>query len=286
MNSATITTVIMPFALGIIMLGLGLSLTVDDFKRVALYPKAVFIGLCCQMLLLPAVCFLIAKLFALSPVMAVGLMLLAASPGGAMANLYSHLAKGDVALNVTLTAVNSLLTIFSIPIIVNLSLAYFMGSDQYIPLQFKKVLEVFMIVLIPVGIGMILHNRFPALSKKMEKPVKIASAFILALVIIAATLKEKQNMGAYFAQVGFAALLFNIVSMSTGYFISRWFKLPEKQSISIAMEIGIHNGTLAIFIALNALQNSAMAIPAAVYSLMMFFTAAAFGFLVNYRRSQ
>ncbi|MBL7779184.1 MAG: bile acid:sodium symporter family protein [Chitinophagales bacterium] len=286
MNSATITTVIMPFALGIIMLGLGLSLTVDDFKRVALYPKAVFIGLCCQMLLLPAVCFLIAKLFALSPVMAVGLMLLAASPGGAMANLYSHLAKGDVALNVTLTAVNSLLTIFSIPIIVNLSLAYFMGSDQYIPLQFKKVLEVFMIVLIPVGIGMILHNRFPALSKKMEKPVKIASAFILALVIIAATLKEKQNMGAYFAQVGFAALLFNIVSMSTGYFISKWFKLPEKQSISIAMEIGIHNGTLAIFIALNALQNSAMAIPAAVYSLMMFFTAAAFGFLVNYRRSQ
>lgn len=286
MNSATITTVIMPFALGIIMLGLGLSLTVDDFKRVALYPKAVFIGLCCQMLLLPAVCFLIAKLFALSPVMAVGLMLLAASPGGAMANLYSHLAKGDVALNVTLTAVNSLLTIFSIPIIVNLSLAYFMGSDQYIPLQFKKVLEVFMIVLIPVGIGMILHNRFPALSKKMEKPVKIASAFILALVIIAATLKEKQNMGAYFAQVGFAALLFNIVSMSTGYFISKWFKLPEKQSISIAMEIGIHNGTLAIFIAMNALQNSAMAIPAAVYSLMMFFTAAAFGFLVNYRRSQ
>lgn len=286
MNSATITTVIMPFALGIIMLGLGLSLTINDFKRVALYPKAVFIGLCCQMLLLPAVCFLIAKLFALSPVMAVGLMLLAASPGGAMANLYSHLAKGDVALNVTLTAVNSLLTIFSIPIIVNLSLAYFMGSDQYIPLQFKKVLEVFMIVLIPVGIGMILHNRFPALSKKMEKPVKIASAFILALVIIAATLKEKQNMGVYFAQVGFAALLFNIVSMCTGYFTSKWFKLPEKQSISIAMEIGIHNGTLAIFIALNALQNSAMAIPAAVYSLMMFFTAAAFGFLVNYRRSQ
>lgn len=286
MNSATITTVIMPFALGIIMLGLGLSLTINDFKRVALYPKAVFIGLCCQMLLLPAVCFLIAKLFALSPVMAVGLMLLAASPGGAMANLYSHLAKGDVALNVTLTAVNSLLTIFSIPIIVNLSLAYFMGSDQYIPLQFKKVLDVFMIVLIPVGIGMILHNRFPALSKKMEKPVKIASAFILALVIIAATLKEKQNMGVYFAQVGFAALLFNIVSMCTGYFISKWFKLPEKQSISIAMEIGIHNGTLAIFIALNALQNSAMAIPAAVYSLMMFFTAAAFGFLVNYRRSQ
>lgn len=286
MSSATITTVIMPFALGIIMLGLGLSLKIDDFKRVALYPKAVIIGLSCQMLLLPLVCFFIAKLFALSPVMAVGLMLLAASPGGAMANLYSHLAKGDVALNVTLTAVNSLLTIVSIPIIVNLSLAYFMGSNQYIPLQFKKVLEVFMIVLVPVGIGMILHYRFPAFSKQMEKPVKIASAFILALVIIAATLKEKQNMSEYFAQVGFAALLFNVISMSTGYFVSKWFKLPEKQSISIAMEIGIHNGTLAIFIALNALQNSAMAIPAAVYSLMMFFTAAAFGFMVNYRRSQ
>lgn len=286
MQAAYITTVIMPFALGIIMLGLGLSLTTDDFKRVVKYPKAVFIGLSCQMLLLPVVCFLIAKSFGLPPALAVGLMLLSASPGGATANLYSHLAKGDVALNVTLTAVNSVLTIFSIPVIVNLSLDYFMGSEAYIPLQFKEVVRVFMIVLVPVGIGMLMNKNFPVLSKKLEKPVKIASVFLLAFVIITATSKEKDNVGIYFAQVGLAALTFNLISMMSGYFISKIFRLPEKQNISIAMEIGIHNGTLAIFIALNALQNTAMAMPAAIYSLMMFFTAAAFGFLVNLRSKQ
>lgn len=284
MNSVYLTTVFMPFALGIIMLGLGLSLTADDFKRVVKYPKAVFIGLLCQMIVLPLVCFLIAKSFGLPPALAVGLMLLSASPGGATANLYSHLAKGDVALNVTLTAINSLLTIFSIPVIVNLSLGYFMGSEAYIPLQFKKVVEVFMIVLVPVGIGMLLNRQFPAFSKRMEKPVKIASALILATVIIAATIKEINNVGVYFAQVGVAALAFNLVSMLTGYFLPTVFQLPQKQRISIAMEIGIHNGTLAIFIALNALQNTAMAMPAAIYSIMMFFTAAAFGFAVNYQR--
>jgi BASS family bile acid:Na+ symporter len=286
LQSAYLTTVIMPFALGIIMLGLGLSLTVDDFKRVVKFPKAVLIGLFCQMILLPIVCFLIANAFGLPPVLAVGLMLLSASPGGATANLYSHLAKGDVALNVTLTAVNSVLTIFSIPIIVNLSLSYFMGTEQYIPLQFKKVVEVFMIVLIPVTIGMLMNKNFPVFSRKMEKPVKIASVFILAFVIITATLKEKNNVGMYFAQVGLAALSFNILSMLSGYFLPKVFRLPQKQRISIAMEIGIHNGTLAIFIALNALQNTAMAMPAAIYSLMMFFTAAAFGLIVNLKSKE
>jgi BASS family bile acid:Na+ symporter len=240
LQSAYLTTVIMPFALGIIMLGLGLSLTVDDFKRVVKFPKAVLIGLLCQMILLPIVCFLVANAFGLPPVLAVGLMLLSASPGGATANLYSHLAKGDVALNVTLTAVNSVLTIFSIPIIVNLSLSYFMGTEQYIPLQFKKVVEVFMIVLIPVTIGMLMNKNFPVFSRKMEKPVKIASVFILAFVIITATLKEKNNVGMYFAQVGLAALTFNIISMLSGYFLPKVFRLPRKQRISIAMEIGIH----------------------------------------------
>ena len=286
MQSVYITTVLMPFALGIIMLGLGLSLTLDDFKRVAQYPKAVLIGLFCQMVLLPVVCFFIAKTFGLSSALAVGLMLLSASPGGAMANLYSHLSKGDVALNVTLTAINSILTIFSIPIIVNLSLAYFMGSEDYIPLQFRKVLEVFVIILVPISIGMLIHKKLPNFSSKMEKPVKILSVIILALIIIAATVKEKENVARYFAQVGLAALTFNIISMLTGFFFPKLFSLPTKQRISIAMEIGIHNGTLAIFIALNALQNTSMAMPAAIYSLMMFFTAAAFGFLVNLKSKQ
>ncbi|RZL99550.1 MAG: bile acid:sodium symporter family protein [Pedobacter sp.] len=149
-------TLFLPLALGIIMLGLGLSLLIDDFKRVVLYPKAVVIGLFCQMILLPLICFGITLLFNLPPALAVGLMLLSASPGGATANLYSHLAKGDVALNVTLTAVNSVLTLFTLPLIVNFSIDYFMQSGQLVPMQFKKIVEVFAIVLVPVGIGMVI----------------------------------------------------------------------------------------------------------------------------------
>lgn len=281
MEQNSLLTVVMPMALGIIMLGLGLSLTTADFTRVVKYPRAMIVGLFCQMILLPFVCFFVAKGFGLPPALAVGLMLLAAAPGGAVANLYSHLSNGDVALNVTLTAVNSVLSLFTLPLIVNISLEYFMNEGQYIPIQFKKVIEVFSIVLVPVLIGMFINQKFPSVSKKMEKPVKIASALILALVIIAVVVKEKDNMLLYFRQVGLAALAFNVISMATGYFLPRLLKVNERQAIAIGMEIGIHNGTLAIFIALNVIHNEIMAIPAAIYSLIMFFTAAAFGFMVN-----
>ncbi len=151
MTADPLLTLFLPIALGIIMLGLGLSLTLADFARVVKFPKPVLIGLACQILLLPFICFLIAKGFGLAPALAVGLMLLAASPGGTTANLFSHLAHGDVALNVTLTAVNSLIAILTMPLLVNLSLAYFMTADQAIPLQFAKVLQVFAIVLVPVA---------------------------------------------------------------------------------------------------------------------------------------
>lgn len=281
MEQNNLLTVVMPIALGIIMLGLGLSLTTDDFKRVVKYPRAMIVGLFCQMLLLPFLCWVICIILDLPSALAVGLMLLSAAPGGAVANLYSHLSNGDVALNVTLTAVNCVLSLFTLPFIVNLSLDYFMNDGQYIPIQFKKVIEVFSIVLLPVLIGMIINQKLPSVSKKLDKPVKIASALILALVIIAVVVKEKDNMASYFQQVGVAALTFNVVSMAIGYFLPRLLKVTQKQAIAIGMEIGIHNGTLAIFIALNVLLNETMAIPAAIYSLIMFFTAAAFGFLVN-----
>lgn len=284
MESNSLLSVLLPVALGIIMLGLGLSLTIADFKRVVVYPKAIIIGLSCQMLLLPLVCFLIAKNFGLPPELAVGLMLLSASPGGPTANLYSHLSKGDVALNISLTAVNSLLTLFTLPFIVNFSIDYFMESGQVIPMQFKKVMEVFAIVLVPVSIGMLLKSKIPALSLKLDKPIRILSALFLVLIIAAAVLKEKENVATYFQQVGIAALVFNLLSMAGGYFIPLLFKLHKKQAIAIGMEIGIHNGTLAIYIALTVLGNSVMSIPPAIYSLIMFFTAAAFGFLVNMGR--
>lgn len=280
-ESNFLTVVLLPVALGIIMLGLGLSLTIADFKRVVLFPKAVFIGLFCQMLILPVVCFFIAKGFGLAPELAVGLMLLAASPGGATANLFSHLAKGDVALNITLTAINSIVTLITLPLIVNYSIDYFMKSGQVVPMQFKKIIEVFAIVLVPVSIGMLIKAKAPQVSLKLDKPVRILSAVFLVLIIVAAVLKEKAHMADYFKHVGFAALAFNIISMVVGYYIPRFLKINKKQAVAIGMEIGIHNGTLAIYIALNVVANSMISIPPAIYSIIMFFTAAAFGFIVN-----
>lgn len=281
METSILTLVLLPLAIAIIMIGLGLSLTIDDFKRVVVYPKAVIIGLVCQMLILPAVCFFIAIGFNLSPELAVGLMLLSAAPGGATANLYSHLAKGDVALNVSLTAVNSVLALFTLPFIVNFAIAYFMQTDQVVPMQFKKVIEVCMIVLVPVAIGMLVRSKSPSLALKLDKPVKIASVIFLALIIILAVLKEKEHIVQYFQEVGLAALVFNLLSMGIGYFVPQLFNLGKKQAIAIGMEIGIHNGTLAIYIALSVIGNSAMSIPPAIYSLIMFFTAAMFGYWVS-----
>lgn len=283
MTADPLLTFFLPAALGIIMLGLGLSLSLADFARVAKFPKPVLIGLACQLLLLPLACFFLAKAFGLAPALAVGLMLLAASPGGTTANLYSHLAHGDVALNITLTAVNSVIAILTMPLIVNLSLAYFMSADQAIPLQFAKVVQVFAIVLGPVAIGMWLRSRFPGFAERMQKPVKIISALFLLLIILLAVAKDWRTFVDYAPAVGGVALAFNLLSMAVGYCVPRLLKLNLRQAIAIAMEIGIHNGTLAIALALSPalLNNPTMAIPAAIYSLIMFVTAALFGLWVN-----
>jgi BASS family bile acid:Na+ symporter len=285
MESSFITAVLLPIALGVIMLGLGLSLRVDDFKRVLVMPRAVVVGLACQMLILPLACFGIAEAFDLAPSLAVGLMLLSASPGGATANLFSHLAHGDVALNITLTAVNSLLSLLTLPLIVNLSLLHFMGSGDAIPLQWDKVLQVFVIVLGPVAIGMAIRSRRPAVADRLDRPVRILSVAFLLLVIAAAIIKERAHVGEFFQQVGLAALTFNLVSMAVGYFVPLAARVPRRQAIAIGMEIGIHNGTLAIAIASSPLllNDSVMAIPPVIYSLIMFFTAAIFGFVVSRR---
>jgi BASS family bile acid:Na+ symporter len=278
MQPSLVTAIFLPLALGIIMLGLGLSLKIADFRRVLLYPKAVFVGLFCQTLLLPLACYAIAKGIGLPPALAVGLMLLSASPGGPTANLFSHLAKGDVALNVTLTATNSILSLFTLPFIVNQSLEAFYGTGRSIPLQFEKVIQVFAIVLIPVSIGMVIHAKKPETSKRLEKPVKIASSIFLALIIVAAIIKERAVLADSFRQVGLAALVFNLTSMTLGYLVPILVRLPKRQATAIGLEIGIHNGTLAITIASSPmlLNNTTMAIPAAIYSLIMYFTAATF----------
>ncbi len=277
MQQNAITDLLMPIAIGIIMLGLGLSLTLADFKRMFIYPKAITVGLITQTILLPIICFGIIALFGLPPELAVGMMLLAAAPGGATANLYSHLAKGDVALNITLTAINSILSLVTLPLIINFSLNYFLGEGQYIPPQTKKVLEVIFIILIPVAIGMLIRSKNAAFAQKMNTPVRVFSIALLAGLIIVALIKERATLLESFAQVGFAALLFNLTSMLVGYYLPLFLKIERKQAIAIGMEIGIHNGTLAIFIALNVLQSSAMTIAPAIYSLIMFITAGIFG---------
>ncbi len=281
MQQSVLTSLIMPIAIGTIMLGLGLSLTIEDFRRVVKYPKAIAIALVCQMFLLPVLCFFLVRIYGLPPALAVGLLLVAASPGGPSANLYSHLSNGDVALNISLTAINSFLSLFTLPLIVNLALRYFMDTDQYMPMQFQKVIEVFAIVLLPATLGMVIRGKAAGFAARMDKPVKILSALFLATVIVTVAIRERALLVDTFTQLGIPVLLFNALSMAMGYFLPQLFRIEKRQAIAIGMEIGIHNATLAIFIALNVLNNPAMSLPPALYGLLMFFTAAVFGFLVR-----
>jgi len=284
-ESSVVTNLLLPLALGVVMLGLGLSLTSADFARVIRYPRAVLIGLGTQTVVLVSVAFALTQIFTLSPELAIGLMLLAASPGGATANIYSHLAHGDVALNITLTAINSALALVTLPLIVNFALAHFLGQEQYVPPPTRKVIEVAGIIVIPVLIGMALRAARPRWAERLEKPIRIFAVVVLLAVILAAIGAEWDRLPGFIAAVGLACLTFNLLSIAIGYGLPRLLRLPRNQSIAISMEIGIHNGTLAIFIALNVLQNAEMSIPAAVYSIIMFFTAGVFAYALK-RRTQ
>src|SRR5690554_2532306 len=187
---STLTTIGLPVALGIIMFGLGLSLTLSDFARVGKHPKAVIIALLCQIVLLPAVCFGLVLAFGLPPILAVGMMLLAASPGGTTANLYSHLFRGDVALNISLTALNSVIAVFTLPLLTNLAIFVFMPGSGELGIDFQKAVEVFAIVLGPVFIGMLIRWWRPDFARAMDKPVRIVSVIILAAVIAGAVISN------------------------------------------------------------------------------------------------
>jgi BASS family bile acid:Na+ symporter len=281
MDSA-LTTVLLPLALALVMFGLGLSLTVADFTRVGREPKAVVIALVLQLLVLPAICFGLVLAFGLPPLLAVGLLLLAASPGGTTANLFSHLFRGDVALNITLTAVNSLIAVVTLPVITNLAIAYFDPPDGgSLGLQFGKTLQVFAIVLVPVVLGMVVRRRATGFADRMDKPVRIASAVVLALVIVGTIVAERENIAGYLGDVGLPALLFCLASLTVGFFVPRLLGVVPKQAIASAFEIGVHNGTLAITIAISVLRSVELAVPAAVYSVIMFPAAALFGWAIT-----
>lgn len=277
-----IITILLPLALAIIMIGLGLELTLKDFARVTQQPKVVFIALFCQLVVLVSIAFIICKVLALSPLLAVGLMLLAASPGGSTANLFSYLFKGDIALNITLTAINSVMAAFTLPFIVNFSIQYFINDGQQISLQLGKILQVFAIIIIPVCIGMLIRHYAPPFTAKLNKPLRIFAVSFLVLIIIGAVAKERHQILDYLAQVGLATVLFCLCSLMIGYFVPRLLGIHSAQARACAFEIGIHNSTLAMTIALTVMASSTIAMPAAaVYSIFMYVFAAAFGMLLN-----
>lgn len=280
---SSLLTIGLPVALAVIMLGLGLDLTPADFARVARRPRAVVVALVCQLLLLPLVALGLVTAFDLPPLLAVGFMLLAASPGGTTANLYSHLFRGDVALNITLTAINSVLAILTLPLIANLAIRLFAPDVDGLGLQVGKVLQVFAIVLVPVAVGMLVRRLAPGFAERMDRPVRIASAVLLLLVVVGAILGDRENIADYAAQVGLVSVLFCALSLSVGYAVPRLLGMTRPEAIASGFEIGIHNSTLAIAMALTVLEVSEMAVPPAVYGVVMFFVAAAFGAVVTRR---
>ena len=280
MDSGLIT-IFLPIALAIVMAGMGLELTLKDFARISKHPKAVLIAVFCQLILLVGIAFLICKILALPPLLAVGLMLLAASPGGTTANLFSYLYKGDIALNITLTAINAIVAAVFLPFIVNFSILHFMNEGQQVGLQFTKVLQVFLIILVPVCIGMLIRHYAPHLAEKLNRPVRIFAVVFLLIIILGAIIKERSNLVDYIGQIGLATALFCAISLMVGYFVPRILGINSYQARACAFEIGIHNSTLAMTIALTIMASTTIAMPAAVYSIFMYIFATIFGTLIT-----
>jgi BASS family bile acid:Na+ symporter len=279
-NFITLLPTLLIGALALIMFGLGLSLTIGDFRRLLGHPKAVVLALVLQAMVLPAICYGLILLLGVAPIYAVGLMLLAASPGGVSANLFSHLFGGNVAMNISLTAINTVLSIVSLPLIANFAIDTFARSGQVVPMQTAKVVEVIGIVLIPVVIGMLVKSRAPGFAARMDKPMKRFSMAVLAALALIAIAKEWTALTTSFASIGLAVILFNVASLGLGYYVPRMIGLDKPNAIAIGYEIGIHNSTLAIFVAVSVLGDFQLMLPAAIYSVSMYVFATAFGMLV------
>lgn len=280
MQSNLLSTVLLPLALGIIMLGLGLSLSLDDFKRIFQNPKAMIVGALTQLVLLPTLGFAVAAFMLKdSPELAVGLIILAMCPGGPTSNLLTHLGNGDTALCISLTALSSIVKIFTIPLMVNIAIQRYMGDGYNLHLEvFSSIIKIFSITIIPASIGMVVKAYASSFAERAQKPVKIMSAIFLVVIILGAIMKERAHIAEFFAIAGPAALVLNLSGMALGYFIPQLLQLGASQRITISIETSIQNGTLAIAIASSPLMlnNSTMAIPAAVYSIIMFITAGLF----------
>lgn len=274
MESSIVTTLILPLCTAIIMLGMGLSLKSDDFKRIMETPSSIIIGLLGQIIILPIVGYALAVTFNLSPINAVGLMILVSCAGGAASNLIVYLVKADVALSVSLTAFSSAITFISTPVIINFGLQHFLGYNdaQQLPLG-KTNLQLFMLTVLPMLVGMYLYKRYPVPAKVWEKRISKFAILFVTLLVVGMYIKNYQLIIDSFAELGAAAFLLNICTMGIGFLLARLVRLNQAQSTSISIEIGVQNGAMGMFIAITLLANTEMAVFPAFYSVFMYVNA-------------
>ena len=269
-----VNSIIIPICLFLIMMGMGLTLIANDFKRVLKYPKAVGIGLTNQLLLLPIIGFALANIMPLEPEYAVGVMLLVLCPGGTTSNLFTYLAKGDVALSVTMTAIASVITVFSIPIVLSFSLVHFMGAGSEFQLPvLKTMITLIVLTIVPISIGMLIKRFAPKVADKSQLYVSRFGVIFLTFLVVFLSYVQRDIIVEALIATGPVSLLLNLSTMALGYYTSKWFGLNLAQRTSITLEVGLQNSTLSIFMALTLLANYKMSMTPAIYTLIMFLTA-------------
>ena len=277
-----VTDIFLPIALAFIMFALGLGLTGADFLRILKQPKDFFVGAISQIILLPIIAFILVKVWPISPELAIGVMIIAAAPGGVTSNILTSFARGDVALSISLTAVISLLSVLTVPFIIITSLSL-LGSEtvsQNISLT-SMAISMFLIVTVPVILGMIFRRFASNVAVKFEPIAKKISIGLFIIVLLGAILAEKDNIVSYFADAGLITLALNVIMMIVAFFVAQLLATGNAQKKSIAIECGLQNGTLAIFVGTTLFGGGAFVIPAATYSLIMFATSLIFVFLVK-----
>ncbi|MET4026100.1 BASS family bile acid:Na+ symporter [Marinobacter sp. MBR-99] len=271
MESSPLISAGLPVALFIIMIGIGMTLTVRDFRQVAVYPRGMVVGTIAQIFLMPLAAFGLAYLFGVSPAIAVGLVIIAACPGGTTSNLFVLLARGNIALSIVLTVVASLITIITLPLFANMALQHFMGTAEDISLPVGKTIGMLVgIVLFPVALGMIVRTRKPELARKAESVVSIFGGVVLAVLIVALLFGVRDQIGDLLKQAGPSTIMLNVVGIVLGLLAGRAAGLTQRESLAVAVELGVKNATIGLMVTLTLLESSAMSIPAAVYGVLMF----------------
>ena len=269
-----VNSVIIPICLFLIMMGMGLTLVTNDFKRVLKYPKAVGIGLTNQLILLPIIGFALANIMPLRPEYVVGVMLLVLCPGGTTSNLFTYLAKGDVALSVTMTAIASVITVFTIPIVLSFSLIYFMGSGSEFELPVvKTMLTLVVLTIVPISVGMLIKRYAPTVADRSQVYVSRFGVIFLTFLVLFLGYVQRDIIVDAFIATGPVSVLLNLSTMALGYYSSKWFGLNWAQRTSVTLEVGLQNSTLSIFMALTLLSNYDMSMMPAIYTLVMFLSA-------------